>query len=220
MTTDMEPASVDGNDSPRQQTVTRSSTPDPSVDDLHHRLIGLVRAQPWFMAALAAVRGLQLAPWCIGAGAVRNLVWDALHGHVAPALPNDVDVAFFDPLDLSPARDAVLQRRLAAALPDVPWEVTNQAGVHLWFEHVFGHAVPPLQSLEDAVASWPEYATAVGLRLEADDALTVIAPHGLQDLFDGVVRRNPARVSVETYRQRVAQKRYTERWPKVRVVPA
>ena len=45
--------------------------------------------------------------------------------------------------------------------PDVPWEVTNQAHVHLWFEEHFGHAVPPLSSLSDAVASWPEYATSV-----------------------------------------------------------
>lgn len=101
----------------------------------------------------------------------------------------------------------------------MPWEVTNQAGVHLWFEAYFGYAVAPLTSLEEAVASWPEYATSVGVRLEADDSLTVIAPHGLDDLFDLVVRRNPVRVSVETYRERVAQKRYAERWPKVTVVP-
>ncbi len=102
--------------------------------------------------------------------------------------------------------------------PGVPWEVTNQAAVHHWFESYFGHAVEPLTSLEEAVASWPEYATSVGLRLEADDAISVIAPLGLEDLFACVVRRNPSRVSVDTYRQRIEQKRYALRWPKVRVV--
>jgi hypothetical protein len=48
----------------------------------------------------------------------------------------------------------------------------------------------------------------------------VIAPHGLDDLFAMVVRRNPARVSVATYRERVAGKRYAQRWPKVRVIEA
>jgi hypothetical protein len=43
--------------------------------------------------------------------------------------------------------------------------VTNQASVHHWFERHFGHAVEPLQSLYHAVGTWPEYATAVGLRL-------------------------------------------------------
>ena len=184
------------------------------------RLAALARATPWFMDALAHVRALRLPAWCVGAGAVRNLVWDALHAHAAPSSLADVDVAFFDAADLSPGRDAALQAQLEAAAPGTPWEVTNQAGVHLWFEQHFGHAVEPLRSLEDAVASWPEYATAVGLRLDDDDRLHVIAPLGLDDLFAMVVRRNPARASVATYRERVASKRYVQRWPQVRVIEA
>ena len=183
------------------------------------RLVALARATPWFMQALAQVRALRLRAWCVGAGAVRNLVWDALHGHDSPSALPDIDVAHFD-ADLAPERDAGLQARLRAAAPDTPWEVTNQAGVHLWFEQHFGHAVAPLRSLEEAVASWPEYATAVGLWLDDDDRLHVIAPHGLDDLFAMVVRRNPVRVGVETYRERVASKRYAQRWPRVTVVPA
>ena len=172
------------------------------------------------MRALAQVRALRLHAWCVGAGAVRNLVWDALHGHSTPSTLADVDVAWFDADDLAPERDAALQARLREAAPDTPWEVTNQAGVHLWFEQHFGHAVAPLRSLEEAVASWPEYATAIGVWLDDADQLHLIAPHGLDDLFAMIVRRNPARVSVETYRERVASKRYAQRWPRVTVVPA
>lgn len=188
-----------------------------SAAELQKRLVEVARASPWFMDALHAVRSLALPEWCIGAGAVRNLVWDALHDKASPSRLADVDVAYFDAGDLSPARDQALQLKLQALLPAQTWEVTNQAGVHLWFEAHFGHAVRPLLSLEDAVASWPEYATAVGLSLDPDGSLKVIAPHGLDDLFGMVVRRNPARVSIATYRQRVEQKRYAERWPQVRV---
>ena len=184
------------------------------------RLIALARATPWFMRALAQVRTLGLREWCVGAGAVRNLVWDALHEHATPSALTDIDVAWFDAGDLSAARDAELQQRLHALAPETPWEVTNQAGVHLWFEQHFGHPVAPLHSLTEAVASWPEFATAVGLALDDEDHLHVIAPHGLADLFAMVVRRNPVRVSVETYRERVASKRYTQRWPQVRVIAA
>ena len=172
------------------------------------------------MPALAAVRELNLESWCIGAGAVRNLVWDSLHGYATPSTLSDVDLAYFDPSNLSPERDAQLQRALAEKLADVPWEVTNQASVHLWFESYFGHRVSPLTSLTEAVGTWPEYATSVGLTLLRNDVIEVIAPHGLDDLFNMVVRRNPTRVSVGTYRQRVAEKRYAERWPKVSVVLA
>jgi hypothetical protein len=185
---------------------------------LEQRLAALARTTPWFMQALAAVRSLGLASWCIGAGAVRAMVWDSLHGKdTASALP-DVDVAYFDAGDFAPARDRVLQARLAALAPGVPWDVTNQAGVHLWFDAYFGTAVEPLACLEDGVASWPEFATAVGLWLDPQDGIGVIAPHGLEDLFDCVVRHNPARASVANFRDRLAHKRYQDRWPRVRII--
>jgi hypothetical protein len=186
--------------------------------ELRERLVAIVRESAWFMPALCVVRELSLSSWCIGAGAVRNLVWDQLHGFEAPSALADVDVAYFDAADLSPKQDAELQARLSERLPGVPWEVTNQAAVHQWFEGHFGHPVEPLASLRDAVASWPEFATSVGVTLLADGSIDVIAPHGLDDLFAVVVRRNPTRVSVDTYRQRVAQKQYAERWPKVGIV--
>ncbi|MFN7572045.1 MAG: nucleotidyltransferase family protein [Betaproteobacteria bacterium] len=184
------------------------------------RLIEIVQRSAWLMPALRAVRALALDSWCIGAGALRDTVWDALYGCADARLPRDVDVAYFDPSDTSRARDHALQQQLHAYMPQLPWEVVNQAGVHLWFEGVFGHPAAPLASLEEAVASWPETATAVGITLDTADRLRVIAPLGLADLFDGIVRRNSMRVSVATYRQRCATKQYTARWPQVRVLPA
>ncbi|WP_229223713.1 nucleotidyltransferase family protein [Duganella sp. sic0402] len=188
-----------------------------STTDLEARLRQLAQSSTWLMPALRAVRELGLPSWCIGAGAVRNLVWDALHGYATPTHLPDIDVAYFDASDLTPARDADIQHRLSVLMPDTPWEVTNQAAVHHWFAEYFGHAVEPLTSLHEAVASWPEYATSVGLCLHADDSIEVIAPHGLDDLFNCVVRRNPTRVSLDTYHQRTTQKNYAARWPRVTV---
>lgn len=174
-------------------------------------LLQMARQSGWFMEYLRAARDLRLQSWCIGAGAVRTLVWDVLHGvHNAAALP-DVDLAHFDASNLLPARDKELAQLLGPR-----WEVVNQASVHRWYPF----PVAPLSSLEEAIATWPEYATCVGLWLDRDDALHVIAPHGLDDLFGMVVRHNPLRASADMYRARVAQKRYPERWPRVQVIPA
>jgi uncharacterized protein len=180
-------------------------------------LVRIVQASPWFMSALAAVNALNLRSWCIGAGAVRNLVWDHLHGYEKPSELSDIDVAYFDSRSTEQGKDAELQDRLRIIDPNVPWEVTNQAFVHTWFESYFGHPVPPLESIEEAVGSWPEYATSVGVLLTEHGTIEVISPHGLEDLFALRVRRNPVRVSVETYRQRVEQKQYSRRWPRVSV---
>jgi len=178
-------------------------------------LLALARRSAWFMDILRTARELRLQSWCVGAGAVRTLVWDALHGVQNASALSDIDLVYFDASDVRPERDAQLSAALGAG-----WEVVNQAGVHSWYAQEFGVAASPVRSLAEAIATWPEYATCVGLWLDWDDALHVIAPHGLDDLFGLIVRHNPVRATADMYRARVAQKRYAERWPRVRVVPA
>lgn len=185
---------------------------------LAERLRAIARATPWCMQALHAVAQLGLPHCCIGAGAVRNLVWDALHGYSQPSALSDIDVAYFDAHDLLAESEVQLRQRLATLLPGVPWEVCNQARVHLWFEAEFGYAVPPLGSLDDAIATWPEFATSVGIWLRPDGEIGIVAPHGLDDLFNMVVRHNPARISLNGYAQRLASKDYAARWPRVTII--
>ena len=178
----------------------------------------ILRSNEWFMAILRAARAVALPDWFIGAGAVRNTVWDALHGYAEPTPPADVDVVFFDPQDLTPARDAAADALLQAQLATIPWQAKNQAAVHLWYPARFGSAVDPVTSSYDAIATWPETATCVGVRLLADDALVIAAPHGLDDLLHMVLRRNPRRVTVEVFRQRLQSKSIPEKWPRVQVI--
>jgi uncharacterized protein len=182
-------------------------------------LAGRVHAEPWLMRALAAVAGSGLPDAWIGAGAVRDVVWGQLHDGFDPAGIRDVDVAFFDPADLSRDHDRAAQAKLAA-IAEFPWEASNQAAVHTWFHDYFGGApVPPLRSVHDAVATWPETATCVAIR-SFPDGIEICAPHGLADLLDGVWRVNPVRVTPETSRARLARQQVKARWPLVRVIPA
>ena len=155
--------------------------------------------------------------WLVGGGALRDLGPDGMHTGFDPAQVKDVDVAFFYSWDLSPARDEAAEAVLQSSRPDVRWDVKNQAAVHLWYESRFGVAVDPLISAADGVGTWPETATSVGLRLQADDQLEIVAPCGLDDLLGGVCRRNPRRVTTEEYRRRLQRKNVAQRWPKVRV---
>ncbi len=145
------------------------------------RLAALVRSSPWMMAVLRAVRDCDPPDWWVGGGVLRDLVWDLLHrGAFDPGLVKDVDVAFFDPTDLRPERDDELERALAARLPGVRWDAKNQAAVHTWYPRRFGVAVEPLASAADGVATWPETATAVAVRLERPSSADAkgAGPHG------------------------------------------
>ena len=188
------------------------------VADLPERLGSLVRSTPWLLEALRAARDVDPPDWLVGGGVLRDLVWDRLHGRSRPAPPRDVDLAFFDPTRLDPARDAEVEAALRRRLPWVPWDAKNQAAVHTWYGRVFGGRVAPLTSSEDGIATWPETATAVAVRLLPGDRVEVVAPCGLEGLFGLVCRRNPRRVSVAHYRRRVRDKRVAERWPMVEIV--
>jgi uncharacterized protein len=163
------------------------------------RLEAIVRSTTWLMRALEAARRVDAPDWLIGAGAVRTAVWDRLHGYDHATPIADIDLAFFDATDLSEERERQVEACLRDALPNTPWDAKNQAAVHLWYLRKFGYAVEPLQSSADGVATWPETATAVALRLTEGDDLIVCAPFGLDDLLGLVHRRNPRRARMREY---------------------
>jgi hypothetical protein len=163
------------------------------------------------LAQLRAARTLALPDWCIAAGFVRNRVWDHLHGISPPREPADIDVLYYDAADLSKQSEARYERQLGGLLPGLPWQVRNQARMHVWKD------LPQHRDTADSMIYWLETVTAVGVRLEADDSLTVIAPLGVDDLVN--LRCRPTafgRTRRHEYEARVAAKRWRELWPKVR----
>jgi uncharacterized protein len=185
------------------------------------QLTALLRASPWMTRVLATVRDSGLPDAWVGAGSIRDLVWGTLHGPgFDPATVHDIDVVFYDPARLDWERNDAATALLATLWPDQPWEARNQAGVHTWFHHRFGgDPVAPLTSIGDAVATWPETATAVAARLGPEGTIELCAPYGLDDLLGGVWRRNPTRASLAESQARLARHRPQQRWPRVTVIP-
>ncbi len=176
----------------------------------------LLHADAVLMQALHTIHALHLPDAWLGAGAIRNRVWDHLHGWVTPS-GGELDLVYFDASNSDPAHEQAVQRQLQQSCPGWQWDVTNQAGVHLWYRDQ-RHAIAPLQSTADGVAGWPETATAIAVRLNAAQQLELLAPCGLQDLFGLVLRHNPHRVSYATFLERVQVKQFLQRWPGLRLL--
>jgi len=70
------------------------------------------------------------------------------------------------------------------------------------------------------VASWPETATAVGVRLSAEGDIDVLAPLGLADLFALRLRHNAARAAPDVFWKRVEDKQWVQRWPELQLATA
>lgn len=173
------------------------------------RIATILAAAPGHLDALRIVALAGPPGGWIGAGFVRNAVWDAVSGR-RPDLASldDLDVVHHDP---AAPDDAGFAAALAAARP-YRWSVVNQARMHA----ANGHA--PYRDLADALAHWPEVATAVAARL-ARGRIEVLAPHGLDDLFGLVVRPTPAHAAdPHVPLARLTAKGWARRWPALRVI--
>ncbi|MGD9541455.1 nucleotidyltransferase family protein [Methylocystis sp.] len=176
-------------------------------------LQNLIVNDPIRWPVLNFVRELRLPDCWVGAGFVRNAVWDNLHGRSSSLLDGDVDVIWFDRHRASEAEDDSLEIALRKADPTVRWSVRNQARMHLR-----NHDAPYVSSA-DAMRFWPETATAVAIRRTCGDCCEIAAPFGLRDLFHMVVRPTPrfAATKREIYEDRIQKKDWTNRWPLLRV---
>ncbi|WP_198851783.1 nucleotidyltransferase family protein [Alicyclobacillus sp. SO9] len=188
------------------------------VRSLDSELISILSQHQWFMKVLRAVRSCNPPDWLVGGGVIRTIVWDYLHDYMRATQIRDVDVAFFDDANLTRQRDVDIQARLQRLAPDVPWEAINQAAVHLWYETVFGYPVEPLTSSADAIATWPEPATCVAVRLLENNEFLIVAPYGLDDLFKMTLRHNPRRITKNIFLDRVRTKEPLKKWPKVKII--
>jgi hypothetical protein len=183
--------------------------------EFRERLTEILRATPLRMRVLSVARHLCLPDWLVFSGAVYQPVLNHLTGRPLDYGIKDYDLGYFDASDLSyDAEDAVI-RRVKAAF-DEPLrsmvEVRNQARVHLWFEAKFGEPYGPLSCTAQALERFASATFAVGVRLEPDDRLYIVAPFGLADLFALRVVPNPRRKTVGFARTSADVRR---RWPEV-----
>ncbi|MDJ0276946.1 nucleotidyltransferase family protein [Sphingomonas sp. 2R-10] len=178
-------------------------------------VIAILRADPLRWRLLGHVRELGLPDGWIGAGFVRNAVWDRLHGRTPSALAGDVDVIWYDPHRIDAALDREHEAALRSAAPGIAWSVRNQARMHV------RNGDAPYASTVDAMRFWPETATAVAVRRVRGDDAEVAAPFGLHDLLHLILRPIPPCTAARRriHEERAQSKGWRRRWPLLREVP-
>jgi hypothetical protein len=174
------------------------------------RLEAIIRSDPDLMAVLERLRDDALPEWRIVSGCLYQAAWNVLTWRPRGTGIVDIDVIYYDAVDLSWAAEDVIIRRIG-----IDRQVRNQARVHLWYERHFGAPYAPLRSADESLLRYPITVQAVGARLEADGRLDIIAPFGLDDVFGMVMRSNPAFPHRSTFEAKVARAKTI--WPEVTV---
>ncbi|MCJ7840030.1 nucleotidyltransferase family protein [Lederbergia sp. NSJ-179] len=179
-------------------------------------IIQCIQEDEWMMNILKTVQTLELPDWWICAGFVRSKIWDVLHDFsVRTPLP-DIDVIFFDSVHASERIEKEYEKHLVSISPHIPWSVKNQARMHSLND------MPPYSSSIDGVAKFPETVTALAVTLNKCEHVMLAAPWGVRDVLKMEVRPTKyySRIRKAVYNRRIAAKKWSETWPKLKVFDA
>jgi uncharacterized protein len=188
-------------------------------DDQRRRLEEIVRGDPDLMGLLTAAREVGLPQWRVVAGCLYQTAWNVLTNKPARTGIKDYDLIYFDGRDLSWEAEDQVEQRVALRMGHLPApvEVRNQARVHLWFKQRFGADYSPLRCADEALTRYASIVHAVGVRLERDDSLDIVAPFGLDDFFNMVIRPNRVLDNAASHEAKAARAKVI--WPEVTVIP-
>ena len=176
---------------------------------LENQLIEIIERDAWMINVLKIVRDLSLNDCWIGAGFVRNKIWDEKHAKNRTDL-NDIDVIYFDNANSSKIFDLQIEEKLKKQAPGLNWSVKNQSRMHI------RNGQDQYTNCNEAISFWPETATAVAVKINSKDQIEHIAPYGLNDLFNLLVKPTP-KFDLDVYNTRIQEKRWKEKWDKLEI---
>lgn len=166
------------------------------------------------LMAIAKILATEMPEMWLAAGCVVQTIWNVLTGRAAEYGILDYDLVYFKP-EQNLADQALLQQKLARLIPSKSLDIKNQARVHEWYPQKFGIHIPPFQSLEAVLCTWPSTATSTAVRY-VENHWQILAPFGLDDLLSLRVRPNATLVSEAIYMKK--SNRWKSLWPELDVL--
>lgn len=179
---------------------------------LQRRFVSEALQNPHNAALLERLPLLGLPDAWLVAGCLFQTVWNLHAGHAPEAHIKDYDLFYFEADDLSAEGEAAVQARAEALFAELPItvEAKNQARVHLWDEEWFGYPYAALTSARDGIGRFLVPCTCVGLQ-PAPSGPALHAPYGLDELYAGILRPNPACPHLPLFDAKAQS--YQQRWP-------
>ena len=173
----------------------------------------IIEKDSWMMDVLRAAEKLQLPDWWIGAGFLRNKIWDYIENKESRPT-RDVDLVYFNAADVQPETDWAYDEKMKLEHPYAEWEIRNQARMH------YVNDSRPFASTADGISHWVETATCVAVKLE-NGVLKYLFCYGTDDLFGLIARPVPffdTEERIKTFYDRIEKKQWRQKWPELKVI--
>lgn len=172
----------------------------------------VIRNDEWMMKVLQAAEDLGLKDWWIGAGFLRNKIWNYIEGKDNKHT-SDVDLVYFNSDNTTAEADNKYDKHMNKKYPFAEWEIRNQARMH------YVNGFKPFASTADGISHWVETATCVAVKLDKDE-LKYLFCYGTDDLYNLVARPTPyfkKSPLLSRFDERVSKKEWQKKWPNLRI---
>lgn len=186
------------------------------INPIMENLKKLIYSNKELMTILNIADSLNLNDCWLCAGCIRNFYWNQLSGNSDASInQTDVDIIFYDE-NISYNETLRIEEQLLVDYPKYHWEVKNQV-----YMHVHNPGAQKYKNSKDAISKFPETCTAIGVRIK-NGQLDILAPHGLEDLANFIVRPTPFFLETnerkKIYTERLLKKQWQNTWPTIRYI--
>ncbi|KRL04949.1 nucleotidyltransferase family protein [Liquorilactobacillus oeni] len=175
-------------------------------------LISLVKNTPEFNEIHQILTKYHLQDALICSGALRNLVWNKLTNRSNSILSSNLDILYTNPAETY-EQMLTLRAIITQSHSKYLWNLQNTALNNVKTRQPFG------KNRALALESVPETCSAVGVFLTPNNEIKVIAPFGLENLFNMEIHPTPRFVHDPTllkqFKRRVISKKWGEIWPQL-----
>lgn len=177
-------------------------------------LLELISNNQQLMQVLGIISELPLKDAWLAAGSVRNVIWDEVTHQHHSLSESDIDIVFYDP-EMTYENQLSIETKLNQEFPDYQWQVKNQ-----YLMHHHSPNTKPYTSSCDAISKYPETATAIAIKVDNEDKLTLFAPYGLSVIVSLEIHPTPHFKEdsdrMRLYKNRLKQKNWKDKWPQLK----
>lgn len=134
---------------------------------------------------------------------------DKLHEIKNAEIDYDIDVVFYFSENIDKNFETELEKKLINKMPNIKWSAKNQARMHIKNGH------ENYANVFEAISHWPETATSIAIKIDEYDNLDLIAPYGLEDLFNLIIKPTPE-FDTNIVEKRIIEKKWLTKWDKLK----
>lgn len=147
------------------------------------------------------------------AGAIRTLIWNHQTKHTTSLVLGNIDV-YYQSRTETAENHQILSTLLNQKYSKYLWELNN---ISLFIPHK--GIQPTGETIEQVLTQFPETCSAIGVNIDVQGNLTILAPFGLQDLFEMRVNPTPHYASKNesqiAFMHRINRKNWQQKWPEL-----